>query len=518
MISRPIRSLSWLLLFCWLLVPLNGLAQDTPSAPTLIPARGLQQDVALLRDAFEKLHPGLLRYQTQKQSTESFDQLARDLNRDLSQREVYLRLSAFTATLRCGHTYPNFFNQYDSVKHDLFDTSDRLPFFFRWIDGRMIVIQDFTPRHNLPPGTEVFSINGITSNKLLRKLMPYARSDGHNDAKRIDDLQVVGADTYEATDLLAPMIFQAWHGPFHLAVQKLGKHAQKSHILVAAVSAEERKREALQAHPDPSAGDPLFTLSFLANGTAVLKMPTWEVYNTKWDWTAWLNDALDQIVNRHAPSLIVDLRGNEGGNDVGDLILARLRGTAASESGYAPLIRYRKVPEEFRPYLRTYDKRALDWGAAAIELSKPWPTAPPVHYFQLQEEPDQPSSGASASRHPYKGRVLVLVDASNSSATFNFSRTIQQEHLGTLIGEPTGGNKRGINGGSFFFLRLPGSGLEIDIPLIGTFPTEDQADEGLIPDVLVRASREDVAAGVDRVFNQAILLSGKEGLAGGKNR
>jgi hypothetical protein len=519
MISRPIRSFFWLLLSYWLLVPLDGLSQSAPSVPALIPASGLQQDVALLRATFESLHPGLLRYQTQQQSAESFDRLARDLNRDLSQRKVYVRLSAFTATLRCGHTYPNFFNQSDSVKHDLFDTSDRLPFFFRWIDGRMIVIKDFTPQHSLPQGTTVLSINGMATGTVLRKLMPYARSDGHNDFKRVDYLQVVGVETYEATDLLAPMIFQDWHGPFRLVVQKPGAHLQKEQIVVAAVSAEERKREALQAHPDLSGTDPLFTLSVLQDGTAVLKMPTWAVFNTKWDWSAWLNNALDQIADRHAPSLIVDLRGNEGGNDVGDLILNRIRNSSvAPPTGYATLIRYRKVPDEFLPYLSTWDKRFRNRGTAAIELGKPWPTAPPVHYFELKEEPDQPADAPSVATKPYVGKVLILADASVSSATFNFSRIVQQEHLGTLIGEPTGGNRRGINGGSFFFLRLPNSGLEIDLPLVGTFPTEYQADEGLIPEVVVRVSRENIAEGIDSVLNRALLLSGQERSIETKNR
>jgi C-terminal processing protease CtpA/Prc len=176
------------------------------------------------------------------------------------------------------------------------------------------------------------------------------------------------------------------------------------------------------------------------------------------------------------------------------------------------------VPDEFRPYLSTYDKRARDWGAAAVEPDKPWPTAPPVHYFQLQEEPDQPSGGASVTMKPYSGNLLVLVDSSISSATFNFSRTIQMEHLGTLIGTPTGGNKRGINGGSFFFLLLPHSGIEIDIPLIGTFPAQSQPDEGLMPDVLANFSQEDVAKGIDSVFNRALLLSVQEHSVGDRDR
>jgi hypothetical protein len=93
MFVHSLRSSFQLLLSCWFLLPLGGLAQSAPSVPALIPASGLQQDVALLRATFESLHPGLLRYQTQQQSAESFDRLARDLNHDLSQRDVYVRQS-----------------------------------------------------------------------------------------------------------------------------------------------------------------------------------------------------------------------------------------------------------------------------------------------------------------------------------------------------------------------------------------------------------------------------------------
>ncbi|RXH55350.1 hypothetical protein [Granulicella sibirica] len=85
----------------------------------------------------------------------------------------------------------------------------------------------------------------------------------------------------------------------------------------------------------------------------------------------------------------------------------------------------------------------------------------------------------------------------NSSATFQFAQSVQRLHLGTLVGQPTGGSQRGINGGAFFFLRLPHSGIEMDLPLIGTFPLTAAADAGVTPDVLVKATVGDVASDRD---------------------
>jgi C-terminal processing protease CtpA/Prc len=91
----------------------------------------------------------------------------------------------------------------------------------------------------------------------------------------------------------------------------------------------------------------------------------------------------------------------------------------------------------------------------------------------------------------------VLVGATNSSATFEFAQQVQAMKLGTLIGQPTGGNQRGITGGAFFFLRLPNSGIELDLPLIGQYPKGEHADAGLKPDVLVTPKIADIEKGRD---------------------
>jgi hypothetical protein len=83
---------------------------------------------------------------------------------------------------------------------------------------------------------------------------------------------------------------------------------------------------------------------------------------------------------------------------------------------------------------------------------------------------------------------------------------IQTHRLGTLIGQPTGGSQRGINGGAFFFVRLPHSGIEMDLPLIATFPPTPAPDAGLTPDILVKPTVSDIAADYDAALAAAIRM------------
>jgi C-terminal processing protease CtpA/Prc len=118
-------------------------------------------------------------------------------------------------------------------------------------------------------------------------------------------------------------------------------------------------------------------------------------------------------------------------------------------------------------------------------------------YRLTRFDDDERGSVIKPALPTFKGRVWVLVGASNSSATFEFAQTVQQNHLGTLVGQPTGGNQRGINGGAFFFLRLPGSKIELDLPLIGTFPDGERPDAGLEPGIKVIPTVDDIASGRD---------------------
>jgi hypothetical protein len=56
-----------------------------------------------------------------------------------------------------------------------------------------------------------------------------------------------------------------------------------------------------------------------------------------------------------------------------------------------------------------------------------------------------------------------------------------------------------------FFLRLPHSGIEVDIPIVGTF-SEDKPAGGIVPDVAVAETVEDITKGEDKVILQTKRL------------
>ena len=173
----------------------------------------LRSDIAILREAL-KLHPGLHRYATPAQVAARIDALEPAFVAAPTLEARYLLLSRFLATIRCGHSYCNFFNQTRPVAQALFDRPTRLPFRFRWIGGRMIVVGD-PEQLGLPPGTEVTDVNGVAPSAMLSRLLPYARADGGNDGKRVALMEMTGGDTIEYFDVFHGLTYGAPAGGAH---------------------------------------------------------------------------------------------------------------------------------------------------------------------------------------------------------------------------------------------------------------------------------------------------------------
>ncbi|MBI3346425.1 MAG: hypothetical protein HY020_04340, partial [Burkholderiales bacterium] len=106
----------------------------------------------------------------------------------------------------------------------------------------------------------------------------------------------------------------------------------------------------------------------------------------------------------------------------------------------------------------------------------------------------------------FEGRVVALIGPQNSSAGFLLARDLQAAGAATLLGQPTGGNLRGLNGGQLAWITLPASGVAVDIPLLAHFAPGQPPDAGVQPDVRVVPRFADAVAGVDAELAAALRL------------
>jgi hypothetical protein len=301
---------------------LSGDVAGDITGETVFASQDLLEDLGIFKRAYSELHPGLYRYNTKEQIAAGFERLADEFKRDRTLREAYLAYSLFLAKLKCGHSYANFFNQPDAIAKALFEGKDKVPFHFVWLDGRMIVTKNFSDDARIAAGTEILEINSVPSKEILDKLMSVARADGSNDAKRIDYLSVTGSSRIEAFEVYYPLFFPMKSKRLAVCFQPFQSAEAVSSEVAALTFGQRLTHGDFAGGSDDRDDKPAFTLWRLDHRTAVLRMPGWALFNSTWDWKKFIDESMDQLIAKKIANLIVDLRGNEGGLDIGDALIA----------------------------------------------------------------------------------------------------------------------------------------------------------------------------------------------------
>lgn len=453
------------------------------------PLHNTKLDLAIIRAAMS-VHPGLYRYQSSREADRNLAQFERrylaSADRE-DMRGVFLDLSGYLTTLRCGHSYANFFNQDDADVKSLFGQQTRLPFWLRWFGSRMIVTHD-TQGHGLVPGSVIECLNGQSPADLLTALLPYTRADGSNDGKRRALLGVHGQEEYETFDIFQGLIAPPASGGLHRLTLRTPDGRRMTRELPAIDLAQ---RRAEMTRPPETGDEPRWTWTERADGVRVLTMPGWAMWNSTWDWRGWLDDRLDSLDG--ARGLIIDIRDNEGGDDCGDPIIARLINQPLKGWPFETRLRFDEMPALLREHSSTWDKSFYELGTGARPLGN----------GEYAPREDVMRSAITTSPRRITCPVAALISPTNSSATFGFITAARASGKVRLFGETTGGNRRSINGGAFLFVKLPYSGIVFDLPLKGYVSLTPQPDRGIDPDVRIAFDPAWIGAASDPVIEAA---------------
>ncbi|WP_353483665.1 effector binding domain-containing protein [Haliscomenobacter sp.] len=468
-------------------------------AQQLLSPSEMQKDVAILKEALTKLHPGLYKYNTPAQMGANFKELETLAAKPLDLQKFYLTLAEFATKIKCGHTFLNPLNLDDAVAAQLF-SNQVVPFYFKIIDDKIILTHNVSNVQSMAAGDEILQIGVASTKQIVEKLLQVSRADGNNAmGKKRCNIGLRPEEDYGNSlfDIFYPLYF-----PMDKALKIQVKTPKKNikTLEIETITAVERKARYESSHGAIPENEQTWAYKNLKPNVAYLKFGTFAFWNSDFAWKKYIDSVFTKInADKKLQNMVIDLRGNEGGSgEIRDYILSKItQKPLLNEQNSAICYRYLTVPDSLKKHLSTWDRSfKAPKNPAEFTLNE-------LGLYQKnstdEEKPIQASQGN------YKGNVYLLVDPVCSSATFGFAWTFQYNKLGKIVGETTGGTKQGLNGAEMFFLTLPNSKIEMDLPLI-YFYTKNVPDEGVKPDFEVTMTSKDIMLGRDAQLEAVLKM------------
>ena len=496
----------YLLLIIVLLIA--NLSREQDISRTFYPSQ-LKEDISVLKEALTTLHPGLYKYNSRQQIEKLFTDLNNKTTKPLNEKDFYLLLAKFTEKIGCGHTYLNPLNMEENIPV-LYMPKKVLPFCFILIDRKFIITHNLSSDISLKKGTEITKINGITTSQIIDSLLHVSRADGKNAiGKKLSNIELVPeqVNRYSLTDIFLPLFFKPIIEDFIVETKTIENIISTSKI--KGVSIEQRGTIYKKRYGIVPKGENSLKIQMLNDSTCYIKIGTFSFFGEDNPFTKIIDTFFLSVANnKKVKNLILDLRANEGGSTEARNSLLKYilpKDFEAKEYQERPFYSFLEVPKRLIPFMNTWDNSFFDPKPDSIF------TKNELGFYEDQSVESKYSKNFEdfkINSNSFKGNTFLMTSPVNSSAAFEFAWVFKQYKTGKIIGEKTGGTKQGLNGGRFFFLRLPYSRIEIDLPFIYQAHL-GQPDEGISPDYNVTATQQGIFNGQDTQLDFILKLIDK---------
>ncbi len=467
------------------LVVAAAICMATASAAELTPEQA-KRDADILVQTLRALHPALDKYNTPATVEANFQRFTTRANAARNSAEMYLAATELAASVRCGHTWSNVLNQQGDIKRQLLDAADKLPFTMTLVGDRWLVLASATA--GIVKGDEVTTIDGRTGAQVIAAMLPYLRSDGASDGKRLRQLSH-DRPGYSMMDIIWPLLSPPVAGNYQLGIKRGDQPV--STVTVSATTLNARSA-ALNAQGETPIST---TWGLRVDGKmAVMTLPTFSFNRSKFDWQKFFADSFAELKSKKVSNLVIDIRANEGGDGaIGLALVSYLVREPMTYVSDQSVTMYERVPYKLARFLDTWDYGFFDRTGMVDKISE----GPQAGRFKFRPNAAK-THVITPQADRFDGKVWLLVGPENSSATFALAKLTKQARAATLVGQATGGNERGLNGGQLAWVNLPHSGVAVDVPLLASSYRADTPDASVTPDVIVGRSFALQAAGRDQ--------------------
>lgn len=398
----------------------------------------LQEDFRQFREILENEHCCLYEYISKTEMDSMFDEHYQRIDSEMKPNEFFMLLAPITAKIGCMHTATWMPGRFFITKPKMM-----FPLTLKLIEDKIIVNGSYNPFIEVPCGSIILEINGKPIEDIMEQLRIITSADALNpyfiDARIMSRFSMFYASIYGLPD--------------QYEVKFLPPGLLKPEKKVLTPADHESVREIVFSHFN---SPPLGFEILEEKNTAVITVNTFIYYDKVYYFQHFMDSCFHLIKERGIDNLILDVRGNSGGDPFCSSILLSY-------------LQKNPVPYFAEPYGRY------------SSLANPLPL--PDDHFD--------------------GNLFFLIDGSCGSTNGHFSALLKYHRIGTFIGTPSGSTYK-CNAGRNTEFRLANTQMIITIGR-STYAAavQDMVNTAIMPDIYVHETYSDFLENRDAFLETA---------------
>ena len=381
--------------------------------------------------------------------------------------------------------------EYDAATVGALPKAQQLPLRVQLEGDRVFILYNDTPADSvIRPGMELLSINGRSTQAIVREILPKVSGDGFIEtgkrvrlARSFAQLYWLFVDSAAAFDITA----RTATGGVVTARLSGVQNAERSSN-ANPVNAVMRKNIAQLDAPVTN-----ISLSFPEAGVARLRVRAFDGAT----FAVEVDSVLRKAGENQMRALILDLRGNGGGVD---------------EYGAFLVSRFLSQPFRYfdRIHLTSIRPTFATWKATTFENLRTGTLPDPNGGFLVQSVLHPGVAIQQPAAQPFLGPLVVLMDGGSFSTAADVTAQLRSHKRAVFVGEETAGAYEGNTSGLNASVVLPNSRLSLKIMMYdywNAVTAPAKPGRGTIPDVEVLRKAGEMLAGVDAPLERAVRLA-----------
>jgi C-terminal processing protease CtpA/Prc len=466
-------------------------SKNTDAATRLYSPEELREDLDQMYRGLQAAHFDLYAFTTKAELERRYRQTRASLRQPLTLLQAKTQFQLFAAAVRMGHTRVD--SPAAEWRRYRKDGGKGFPLQIRIVDEHVYIAENLSGLDGIKPGDEIKRMDGQSMQQWL------ARTERH-----------VSAETTAMAHSLMEYDFAMYvwlelgaAEGFDIAIARSGAPPHRLR-LPARTGAQMDAARAAQP-PGLDLEHPLRDARIIEHGVAYLRPGPFYNAEAKTEADAWDVSSFRDFIDRsfgtfeaaHADRLIIDLRGNPGGDNLfSDVMVSWF---ANRPFRFASQFKIKVSEASIAANQARIDHDAAAAGPISRQFAQLYARSRTGDIVDFDIPLTQPRPGAR-----FEGKVFVLIDRQSYSNAVAVAALVQDYGFGTILGEAT--SDMATTFGAMEQFGLTHTGLSVGFPKARIVrPNGDLRSRGVTPDKALRIPI--VQSPADEVLREAAAIA-----------